>query len=365
MKFITVSALCLSVLLIVACAYQPREQWVSDQYRDGVFHNLEPYEQDFGVTKTLTIIQRFFFTEHADTEPFGLIPVDEINVDAFMAGDEDRLVRLGHSTVLMKLNNQYWLTDPIFSQRASPLQWVGPERFHQPPIRLEELPDLTGVLISHDHYDHLDEGTIRRLHPKVSHFYVPLGVAKYLRQWGVPDDKISEFDWWQQATVGDTAIVSTPSNHFSGRSLFNRNGTLWTSWVIDSGKRKIYFSGDSGYFAGFKEIGEKFGPFDVTIMENGAYNPDWRGSHLFPDETIAAHRDLNGRALLPVHNSTFKLAFHPWYDPLQATSKMADQTGVDLKTPKIGEVWTLADQTNFSRWWQVLMPGEKSGTDNN
>ena len=344
-----------AVLAITACASQSSQPWQSDHYSPSEgFFNQTAIEQDFSLGRFFTIAKRFFFEKQANTEPFGLIPVETIEPATLTSQQGDVVYRLGHSTILMKLSGKYILTDPMFSQRTSPVQWVGPERFHPVPIDPASLPNIYAVVISHDHYDHLDEGSIKLLAANTQHFYVPLGLKTYLLDWGVSAEKIHEMDWWQQKALGGFTFTSTPSQHFSGRGLFNRNGTLWSSWVIQSPKQRIFFSGDSGYFDGFKTIGDKFGPFDLTILENGAYNPDWPQVHMFPAETIQAHIDLKGKAMLPVHNGTFKLSFHPWKDPLEKVASLGEAQGLMVYTPKMGEAVTMDIPAQFEKWWQLI-----------
>jgi L-ascorbate metabolism protein UlaG (beta-lactamase superfamily) len=348
-------AIIVVVFTMMACASQPSQQWQSDHYSeaDG-FYNAVNMEQDFSFGRFLTIANRFLFDEQPNTEPFGLIPIKPIEAQSLQAQQNDVVYRLGHSTILMKLSGQYILTDPMFSERASPVQWIGPKRFHPVPLDVSTLPNIHTVIISHDHYDHLDEDSIKLLANKTQNFVVPLGVGQYLLDWGVASDKIHEMDWWQSQKLDDLTFVSTPSQHFSGRGLFNRNGTLWSSWVINSPKQRIFFSGDSGYFDGFKAIGEKYGPFDLTILENGAYNPDWAKVHMFPAQTIQAHMDLKGKAMLPVHNGTFKLSFHPWKDPLEKVSALGEEKGVPVLTPKMGEMVRVDQPNLFEKWWQAI-----------
>lgn len=339
----------------MACASQSTQDWQSDHYVEGegfINPNQKPVEPGF--FRFLGIIQRFLTDEAIDTEAFDQIPYDMISTPQLEAQEQDVAYRLGHSTVLLKLSGKYILTDPIFSDRASPMQWIGPERFHPVPIDVQALPKIFAVIISHDHYDHLDQSTIELLAERVQHFLVPLGVAEYLEDWGVPSENIHELDWWQSREFGEFKFVSTPSKHFSGRGLFSRNSTLWSSWVIQSPRQNIYFSGDSGYFDGFKTIGEKYGPFDLTILENGAYNPDWAQVHMFPAETVQAHMDLTGNAMLPVHNGTFKLAFHTWYDPLEQVTTLAEEKGILVQTPIMGEQVSVDAPKWFEKWWRPL-----------
>ena len=278
---------------------------------------------------------------------------------AALPADDVHVVRLGHSSLLLKLHGQQWLVDPVWSERASPVSFAGPSRFHPVPIDVDSLPEMDGLILSHDHYDHLDADTLARIHPKVARFVTTLGVGARLQALGVPAAKITELDWTQSVAVGSLRITATPSQHFSGRSLFDRNRTLWASWVIDSrpaglAPRKLFFSGDSGYFPGFRRIGEQHGPFDLTLVETGAWNDMWPGMHMTPEESVQAHLDLRGQVMMPVHNGTFELAFHPWAEPFERVSRAAKQQGVRLATPVMGQVMSLGGEVPQPIWWAGL-----------
>ena len=308
----------------------------------------------------IDITRRFIFGTDIDQSPSEAIPINKLTRHQLEALPKDKIsaVRFGHSTVLLKINGEFWLTDPVFSNSLGPVYFMGIERFHPTPMSIEDLPAIQGVLISHNHYDHLDERTIKALKTKVSHFFVPLGNGNKLIDWGIEPTKISELDWWESKKIGELSITSTPANHLSGRMLIDQNEALWSSWVISSQSQSIYFSGDGGYSDIFKEIGDKFGPFELTLIENGAYDKAWSKEHLSPEETILAHQDLKGKLLLPIHNSTFDMAFHPWYEPLREVSRLAEQQSISLLTPEFGEVLTLRSNTEVSSlspknlWWQ-------------
>lgn len=299
--------------------------------------------------------------------PSQAIPVRSFNAKELqqLPAGEHRVYRIGHSTLLLALNGELWLLDPVFSERASPVQWAGPKRFHQPPIGLDELPALTGIIISHNHYDHLDEASIRALADRAEGFYVPLGLGQYLRDWGVSEERIHEHDWWQETRVGDTLLAATPAQHFSGRGVLDGDETLWASWVIIRDDKRYFFSGDGGYFDGFKSIGERYGPFDLTMIENGAYNPRWAHVHMMPEQSVQAHIDLRGKQMLPIHNSTFDLSIHAWYDPLEQVRQQAEQRNIALVTPTIGEGVIIGSEQRFSYWWQPLIEEEIAGQGNN
>ncbi|HEY1148396.1 MAG TPA: MBL fold metallo-hydrolase [Pseudoduganella sp.] len=305
-----------------------------------------------GVGETLKIMWKVLFSKPDDAEPRYEIEVRALTSAELLAAPDNTIYRLGHSTVLLKLNNQFWLTDPVFSERASPVQWAGPSRFHQPPIGIEELPPIKGVILSHNHYDHLDYAAVRKLAAKTDYFVAPLGVGDLLVKWGVPAEKVRQLDWWQSTVVSGLALTATPAQHFSGRTPFDGNETLWSSWVIDSGSYRIFFSGDSGYFKGFKEIGDQFGPFDLTLMETGAYDPMWPDVHMQPEETMLAHLDLRGKVLMPIHNGTFDLALHSWHDPFERITALAAEHEQVLATPAIGEPLSVAAPAPAKAWWR-------------
>lgn len=299
---------------------------------------------------------RFLTGTKTGTVPIDRVPVrmlDRAALDA-LDGSANHIIRLGHSSHLLKLRGKWWLIDPVFGERASPVSFAGPKRFHPPPVALEALPPIEGLVLSHDHYDHLDTGTIAGLKDRVQRYFVPLGVGARLRKWGVPAERIEELDWWQQRQWGEVTLTAAPAQHFSGRGLFDRNTTLWASWALLSGGERIFFSGDSGYFAGFKEIGARLGPIDIALLENGAYDDGWPTVHLLPEETVQAFQDLGARTLYLVHNSTFDLAFHGWREPLERVAALAEQRGIALATPEIGEVLTLGKPRQNRRWWEGL-----------
>lgn len=302
---------------------------------------------------------RIYTEKPSDSVPGEPIAIQHLTPDDLNNAPDLSLWRLGHSTLLIKLSGKYWLTDPVFAERASPFSFAGPQRFHAPPLARDDLPEIEAVILSHDHYDHLDRETVLAIEPKVKHFLAPLGVGDRLIDWGIPSGKVQQHDWWQETQIGPVKLIATPAQHFSGRSLTNRNSTLWASWVLISPEIRLFFSGDSGYFDGFKTIGERFGPFDMTLLENGAYNQAWSDIHMMPEETVQAHLDLRGKQLVPIHNGTFDLALHAWTDPFERIVKLAKQQSVSISTPRMGEQLEILNPTNGLAWWRSFEEQEQ------
>ncbi|TSD96649.1 hypothetical protein FOS14_16535 [Skermania sp. ID1734] len=263
----------------------------------------------------------------------------------------------GHASVLIEVDGHRVLTDPVWSERVSPTSLVGPTRMHPVPSPLESLPALDAIIISHDHYDHLDKATIKSLNDsQQAPFVVPLGIADYLRRWGVADDRIIELDWGASATVGGLTITCTEARHFSGRGLV-RNTTLWASWVIAGPTRRVYFGGDTGYSRCFAEIGGEHGPFDLTLLPIGAYDAMWPDIHMNPEEAVRAHRDLSAGAhadfgtIVPIHWATYNLAFHPWAEPVHRLLAAAAESGVSVRVPQPGQRIDFANPGSNIEWW--------------
>lgn len=338
-----------------AAAQRGRElSSLSPQHDGERFRNVAPRPVD-GIGKTLRIMWNLLLNKPRDTVPAGALPVDVLTREQLDAAPDRSLYRLGHSTVLLKLRGGFWLTDPVFAERASPFRRLGPKRFHAPPIALADLPPLAGVILSHDHYDHLDRDTVLALDATTERFLTPLGVGDRLIEWGIAATKVRQLDWWQSADVGGLVLTATPAQHFSGRSLLDGNSTLWASWVIEDRDLRVFFSGDSGYFDGFRTIGERLGPFDVTLIETGAYDPQWPYVHMQPEETVQAHVDLRGRWLVPIHNGTFDLAMHRWQEPFERITGLTDARGVALATPRMGERLNMAAPHRGERWWRNVV----------
>ncbi|MDQ3404541.1 MAG: MBL fold metallo-hydrolase [Actinomycetota bacterium] len=321
----------------------------SPQYGDGVFHNRT-------VTRMMQpgstgAALREMIAGGAQRRPLGPIPlVEPIVADP----DGLHLTWLGHATTLVEIEGSRVLFDPVWSARVSPSQLLGPRRLHEPPIPLERLPRLDAVVISHDHYDHLDMATVRTLvRTQTAPFVVPLGVGAHLRRWRVPESRIVELDWNEETTIGDLRLVATAAQHFSGR-LFTRDRTLWASWVVAGPTRKVFYTGDSGYFDGYTEIGAAHGPFDATLIQVGAYAPGWPDIHMTPEEGVATHLDLRGGLMIPVHWATFTLAPHAWTEPADRVWAECKAQDVRLAIPRVGERVDVDAPGSVDPWWQTL-----------
>ncbi|MCX8981217.1 MBL fold metallo-hydrolase [Citrobacter portucalensis] len=356
-KLATIAGAITVALLCNYCAEKTPNYEGSPQFHDGAFKNVNP-RQVVSTAEDIRVLWNFTFNKPPHTEPEKSLPVMTLSTEQLLRSPDNSVFRLGHSSLILKMKDKYWLTDPVFSKRASPVQWLGPKRFQDTPITIEQLPEIEGVLISHDHYDHLDYNSIMQLKDKTRYFLAPLGVGDLLRSWGIPPEKIIQLDWWQGYTLDGIQFVSTPAQHFSGRGLFDSNKRLWTSWTIVSDNFRLFFGGDSGYFDGFSKIGEAYGPFDMTFLETGAYDEGWRDIHMLPEDTIKAFQDLKGKWLFPIHNATFDLAFHTWDAPFNNIVTLAHQQGISLSTPEIGEGVEFLKPSVEKQWWKMNSQGK-------
>ncbi len=284
-----------------------------------------------------------------DKNPKGSLPTIQFHGNTLTEG---KFVWLGHSTLLMNTAGLIVMTDPVFN-RASPAPIFGKPFAYENPINIDDLPKVNAVIISHDHYDHLDSKAIKDLSKIVDRFFVPLGIKAHLERWGVDTDRISELDWHESENYKGVEFTLTPAQHFSGRAPGKTNSTLWGSWIVSSEKVKVYFSGDSGYSKTFRRLGDRYGPFDIAFVEGGAYNADWSEVHMFPNETVQASIDLKANVLFPIHWSKVDLSMHPWDEPIIQISKEAGRRDVNITTPMIGEVFDLTNLPN-NPWWEAL-----------
>ncbi|NYG58422.1 L-ascorbate metabolism protein UlaG (beta-lactamase superfamily) [Nocardioides daedukensis] len=320
----------------------------SPQFRDGVFHNRREGTRVTPESGRASIA-RDFARKGNSGRPGRSIPLGTPSLPPVAA--TCAATWLGHATVLLEVGGHFVLADPVWSERVSPATRVGPRRHHPVPLALRDLPTLSAVLISHDHYDHLDTRTIEWLTANQSvPFVVPLGIGAHLRRWGVPEHRIVELDWGQEHLIDDLHLVCAEAQHFSGR-LFTNNTTLWSSWILSAGESNIFFGGDTGYHPGFSALGEQHGPFDLTVLPIGAYDNRWRDVHMDPAEALRAHAELGGEALLPIHWATFDLAFHAWADPIEWLVRDAP-ADLRLATPRPGDRFTTDGEVPRSPWWR-------------
>jgi L-ascorbate metabolism protein UlaG (beta-lactamase superfamily) len=262
-----------------------------------------------------------------------------------------RVTWLGHSTLLLEIDGRRVLIDPVWGERASPLPFVGPKRFFAPPLPLAELPEVDAVVISHDHYDHLDVPTVKALAARGVRWIVPLGLGAHLAAWDVPGARVTELDWWQDARVGELTVTATPARHFSGRGLTDASRTLWAGWAIAGPSHRVFYSGDTALHDELGEIGRRLGPFDLTMIESGAYSALWTDVHLGPEQAVLAHRLVRGDVMLPVHWGLFDLAMHGWTEPMERVLAAADSQGVRVAAPRPGDMVEPAALPPVTRWW--------------
>jgi L-ascorbate metabolism protein UlaG (beta-lactamase superfamily) len=321
----------------------------SPQYRDGRFHN----------TVAATVLPRGAMRSAMREMFFGkqvrkpTAPVPLVTPDAAPA-EGLHLTWYGHASTLVEIDGRRVLFDPVWSKRCSPFQFAGPRRLHPPPVPLDALPQVDAIVISHDHYDHLDLPTVRELvRTQEAPFLVPLGVGAHLDRWRVPRQRIVELDWDDGVDLAGLRLTATAARHFSGR-LFARDRTLWGSWVVEAGGRKVFYTGDSGYFEGYAAIGEKYGPFDASLIQIGAYSPAWPDIHMTPEDAVKAHVDLRAGLLLPVHWATFVLSYHSWSEPVDRLWREAKAFDVSVAIPRPGERVDVATPPVVDAWWQPL-----------
>ena len=321
----------------------------SPEWHGSHFENPQPLKNDFlGALGAMASGSKF--VAPADTLP--VVNTAKASYETVPASGL-RVTWFGHSSTLVEIDGFRILTDPVFSDRVSPFGFIGPKRWYAPPIALADLPEIDAVVISHDHYDHLDMKTIRAMQNWRAVFVVPLGMGAHLAYWGIPESRIVELDWWQEKTFaekGGFKIVLTPARHASGRWLVDNNSKLWAGFALVGNKHRVYYSGDTGLFPAMKQIGEKLGPFDLTMIEVGQYNRSWPDWHIGPEQAVKAHRWVRGRVMLPVHWGLFVLAAHSWTEPVERVSKEAERMKVTLATPLPGQTFEPLKPPQ-EKWW--------------
>jgi len=356
----TLLAIVVIVILFVSIAPQFGSNPTSEQikyygtfpnYRDGGFESLEKTPMMTGEVSTWE-----FFKNDTNRKPKSEIIPKNINYSQFSKINEKdyKIAWLGHSAFIINLSGKIILLDPMLGSHAAPVPVPSLKRYNKIlPINPDSLNNIDVVVLSHDHYDHLDYSTIKRIKDNVNTFVVPYGVGNHLRKWKVEEEKIIELNWNEVFKMDDMEFTCLPARHFSGRGPLNRNSTLWSSWAIKSPKVKIYFSGDSGYGKHFKQIGDDHGPFDISLIDCGQYNKAWKHSHMFPSEAVLAAKDLDTKFFMPIHWGGFTLSMHPWDEPVKESIKLANQIGLRYFTPEIGEVVSKEKlNKQFTPWWE-------------
>ncbi|GAB5539964.1 MAG: MBL fold metallo-hydrolase [Salibacteraceae bacterium] len=324
----------------------------TDHHDGEAFFNYERTNMDMDVSTMLETL-REFLNPVENIAPKG--DIKPIPVDPKTLGEDPMKTKItwfGHSSFLLEMDGKIILLDPMFGVAATPHPWLGTKRYNSTfPVAIDELPQIDVVVYSHDHYDHLDYGSVLDIMDRVDHWLVPWGMDNHLIEWGVDPNKITALDWWQESIQHDIEFVLTPARHFSGRGLTDRMTTLWGSWVIKGATDNIYFSGDGGYGSHFIEIGDKYGPFDIGLMECGQYNYKWADIHMLPEETVQASIDVQAKVMMPIHWGAFTLSVHSWVDPVIRANAEAERLGVTITTPRIGEQIILNESYPASEWW--------------
>lgn len=323
----------------------------SKHYRDGKFQNLSETKMMASDTSYFSLARKLF-GKGIDRMPEGILPAVKTNLKA-LTDEGPTIIWFGHSSYLIRIMGKNILVDPVFSKRASPIQSFGIKSFDSSvAYAVEDFPAIDLMIITHDHYDHLDYNSIVKFRPFVKAYCTALGVGEHLVYWGIEESSIKEFDWWEDNTVlPGIKLTATPARHFSGRA-FTRNQTLWTSFVLKTNEHCLFLGGDSGYDETFKTIGTNFGPFDLAILECGQYNTMWPHIHMMPEETVQASLDLEARAFMPVHWGKFALALHPWKEPVERALRQAELLKVQMATPLMGEPLVLNGILPQTHWWE-------------
>ena len=323
----------------------------SERHISGKFENLEE-THTLVPGKLIEMITHQFFGDEQRVPPQPVPVVKRRAADyAVKPAHGIRATWLGHASVLIEIAGGRVLTDPIFSERCSPFSYIGPERVAAVPFAAGDVPLIDVVVISHDHYDHLDMATIQALSARGTRFVVPLGIGAHLERWGVPKDRVVDLDWYQSFEHQGLMFTATPARHYSGRGLLDSDQTLWASWVIAGPSERVFFSGDTGYSAEFKKIGERFGPFQLTLIKIGASDPTWQQIHMSAEEAVKTHQDVRGQLLLPIHWGTFNLAYHAWNEPADRALAAAQAANVAIALPKPGEWVDPSAPPQITTWW--------------
>jgi L-ascorbate metabolism protein UlaG (beta-lactamase superfamily) len=324
----------------------------SEHYQDNEFVNLIETRMDLEFSKMPGLLMEFI------NPPKGKNPNEKLPTK-WQEGDNDQVDSLafvtwyGHSAILLEIDHKKILIDPMLGEYSSPVSSMTKRFAYEKPISLDNMARIDAIIISHDHYDHLDHTSILKLKDKTDHFFTALGVGSHLKHWGVPEEIITELDWWQSEKYLGLNFTAAPARHFSGRGITDRNKTQWASWVIEGKHQKTYFSGDGGYGSHFKEIGERLGPFDFAMVECGQYNKMWSAIHMMPEQSVQAAIDVKAKLAMPIHWGAFDLAPHQWQDPIIRFSAEAQKLHMPYTTPTIGERFSINEKYPSSKWWEL------------
>lgn len=324
-----------------------------ERMKQSPLHNgkefVNPQETNMDMMQAIKATPRFFTLKNGS--PDKALPV-MFGEDQRPAIDSSCFVTwYGHSAFLVEMEGKRILIDPMLGEVAAPIPFGASRYKYERPIPMDELTDIDFMIISHDHYDHLDYPSIKILKDRVKHFYTPLGVGSHLKSWGIDSSRITEFDWWDDAKHDDIRLVACPARHFSGRGIGDNNKTLWASWIIESENTKLYFSGDGGYGPHFKEIGEREGPFNLAMMECGQYDSAWAQIHMMPEESVQGGLDVKGKVLMPIHWGAFQLGIHSWTDPIERFTAESEGLGAVAINPIIGERFKVGEDLPQTNWW--------------
>lgn len=323
----------------------------SVNYNGGAFQNLEPTEVTPKQVSSYKLVKGFF-NKPASVKPSEALKLSQVDLQS-TAVQTLQISWFGHSSYLIRTGQYTVLVDPVLSGYASPVSFIGKSFLSNEVVQADQIPQVDLLVITHDHYDHLDYATILKLKNKVKHCVVPLGVGSHLQYWGYPSDRITELDWWEEyKAASDLYVMCTPARHFSGRGI-RRNQTLWASFALTIQEYRIFLGGDSGYGHHFREIGERLGSFDLSVLECGQYGELWPYIHMVPEQTLQASIDLKSRFLLPVHWAKFALAFHPWNEPIERLLYAAKDVDMNIIVPRPGDVFGLAEQEGKETWWKT------------
>lgn len=328
--------------------YKEIENWNGEK-----FLNLEPTSMDFSFQALPKFLYKQF-CEKEGREPKNSLAVIPFDKESFLQPSEKaKFIWYGHSAILLRINNQTILIDPMLGPNASPIAPFTTRRFSPNTLNLiDEFPEIDLLLMTHDHYDHLDLDSILKLKPKVKNYFVGMGVARHLKKWGIDSNLISEFDWWKSETFNEIQITYTPTRHFSGRGISDRAKSMWGGWAFQTQDENLWFSGDGGFGKHFEEVGERLGSFDFAWMECGQYNENWRLIHMFPDESVQAAMEAKARQIMPVHWAGFSLAQHHWTEPVEKFIESAERNSMVYHTPKLGELVNLGMERKNELWWR-------------